>query len=141
MQRVVRGTSASCTQAVTRPCARTCSSSKSVPPGLSTRQISRRPRSGSCTEQKTSVAIAVSKCASGNGRASTGAHLQHEPFCLPDDLAPQGIEHPPDQRLPHHPVVKRGKTRVGDLLHPSRSACLVLHRLAPLAFLTGLVMG
>src|SRR6266704_901876 len=54
---------------------RTCSSIRSVPPGLSTRQISRRPRSGSCTEQKTRVTTTVSNCASGNGRASTGARV------------------------------------------------------------------
>jgi hypothetical protein len=64
MQRVVSGTSASWIHAEIFPCVRTCSRSNSVPPGLSTRQISRSPRPGSQTEQKTSVTTTLSKCAS-----------------------------------------------------------------------------
>src|SRR6266852_2591533 len=71
MQRVVTGVNASWTHAIILPCARTCSRSKSVPPGLSTRQISRKPRSGSRTEQKTSVTTTLSNCASGNGNVSS----------------------------------------------------------------------
>src|SRR6266566_3293636 len=48
--------------------------------------------------------------------ASTSTHFQHDPACLADSLTPQGIEHPPDQRPPHHPVVKCGKTWGGDVL-------------------------
>ncbi len=41
----------------------------------------------------------------------TGTHFQHGPVCLASGLTPQGVEHVPDERLSHHPVVKCGKTR------------------------------
>src|SRR6266567_8220917 len=52
---------------------RTCSSRESMPPGLSTRMISRKPSRASSTEQKTSVTTALSKVASANGRFSAAA--------------------------------------------------------------------
>ena len=68
---VVTGTSASCTLAAIAPCARTCSSSSSVPPGFKTRLISRSPRTGSVTEQNTRVATALSKILSAKRTPSS----------------------------------------------------------------------
>src|SRR5207302_3578633 len=70
----------------------------------------------------------------GEVLTSTCAHFQHDPVCLATRLTPQGIEPSSDQGLIHHPVVKSGKTRVGDLLHAWRMTQLVAHRLAPLPF-------
>jgi hypothetical protein len=75
MQRVVTGTNASYTHAATFPCARTCSRSNKLPPGLSTRPISCRPCSGSRTEHKTRVTTTLSKEASENGNLSTAARV------------------------------------------------------------------
>jgi hypothetical protein len=45
--------------------------------------------------------------------SSTGADFEHDPTGLADDFTPQGIEHPPNLPLPHHPVVQSGKTWIG----------------------------
>src|SRR6266581_105247 len=49
-------------------------------------------------------------------------------MCLASGLTPQGVEHLPDERLSHHPVVKCGKTWVGNLLRPSRQPSMLVHR-------------
>ena len=36
-----------------------------------------------------------------------GTDFKHDPVCLPGGLTPQGIEHPPDESLPHQPIVKK----------------------------------
>src|SRR5260221_4928718 len=62
---------------------------------------------------------------------TTGTHLKHGSVCLPDGLTPQGIKPASDERLIHHPVVKCGKTRGGDLLHTRGRAHIVAHRILP----------
>ncbi len=52
--------------------------------------------------------------------SSTGSHFQHDPLCLADECTSHGIESTPDQRLPHQPVVQRGKTAVGNSWTPGR---------------------
>src|SRR5215472_650462 len=61
---------------------------------------------------------------------ATGTHLQHDSVCLPDDLTPQGIKPTSDQWPLHHPVVKRGKTWVGDVLRTRRKTLIIAHRIA-----------
>jgi hypothetical protein len=60
-----------------------------------------------------------------------GTDFKHDPVCLPGGLTPQGIEHPPDERLPHHPIVTSGKTWIRDILHPREMTQLIAHRIAP----------
>src|SRR5216683_199383 len=59
----------------------------------------------------------------------TGTHLKHNSACLPNDLTPQGIKPAPDEGPVHHPVVKCGKTRGGDLIHLRCRAHIVAHRI------------
>src|SRR6266487_5703094 len=65
----------------------------------------------------------------GEVLSPTGTYLKHDSLCLPDDLTTQGVKPAPDERLIHHPVVKGGKTRGGDLLHTRGRAHVVAHRI------------
>src|SRR5216683_443715 len=61
----------------------------------------------------------------------TGTYLKHDSVCLPDGLTTQRIKPASDDRPIHHPVVKCGKTRGGDLLHTSGRASIVAHHILP----------
>jgi hypothetical protein len=69
---------------------------------------------------------------------ATSSDFQDHAMCLPNDLTPQGIELSSGLGLFHHPIVKRGETRVGDVVRTRRKMEIIPHHIV--CFLSPLVL-